>query len=466
MSINPAFLLIADPTLDLSLKKSKKNKLKSHLIYSLLFEERIILSDNQIIDNRNFRLLIRDNDQLINALNKDNFTIAFRDYIDVRTGKGDDYDQIQEPNIQDILKGFISWNKFKWTTEKSSNYRNEKNSYESYEDLNYITEKAEICRYYLNDVSSTYARDVVKLFKSESARKILGDQIALTICQLIKSKIDNYKKIYPNPEGGIGLSYFQNDLAKELAEIGLADIWTDYSSKILYIADSPHKTTLPKILSCNPVYGQMHKDKIELVRGTDFSLQEIEEDFSYNSRLLNFEEAISRLEATSILKLRNSPEFNEYRKQLNELYFEKKSIDSIKNALIEYKHRIDDEILTQFPYLKSSRKEKRELIRFLNLVSQTAGYAGPVLSGLAIAGIPFYGIDGLALGAGLISIFASSYLIKKTSKEIDGKRRNVEQHKQKTLNHLQKTKSSIIEAESIISSNNIFKQEVFFKSVI
>lgn len=109
-----SFMLIADDALKYSLDEKAKKSLKSHLIYSLLFEDRVLLSDAQIIGNRNFRQLIRDNDALIESLSPKNFSIGIRDSIDIRTEKPEEPEVIKNPSISEVLKGFISWDKCKW----------------------------------------------------------------------------------------------------------------------------------------------------------------------------------------------------------------------------------------------------------------------------------------------------------------------------------------------------------------
>lgn len=240
------------------------------------------------------------------------------------------------------------------------------------------------------------------------------------------------------------------------------NLWQQYSEEIMKIAQSPYLTTLPKILQCNPIYGQMHKEKIELSRGVFSTMERIDDDIFYDSwlRLLDFEEGISRLKADDIDRLRKTTEYKEFRKKVNQFNGSEESLKEIKETLFQYKSAIDELIITKFPHLRSPRKEKREKFNPLAILSNSSTYGGLSLSGLALA-TSFPGMNLLGLGLGITSFFTSQRDQKEDAKE----RRLIEADKQRIIERLKKSNSQKIEAEVSVLTGNQFSKEVFFQSI-
>ncbi|NEO71730.1 hypothetical protein [Moorena sp. SIO3H5] len=452
-------MMIADDTLKLSLDNNKKKTLKSHLMNSLLFEDRILLSDSQIIGNRNFRKLIRDNDELINCLTPENFSIGIRDSIDIRTETAGSPQIIEKPNIIEVLQGFISWDKCKWTS--SSNDTLTKENYQKLFDIQYIEGKAKLERYSLGDASATYADDVLRLFDSEIIKQRIGKELCDLIHTIAREWRESHKS-YRYPKSGLGMAFFLNDLPTMLKKRHKKNLWKQYQKEIIDIAQASYLTTLPKILNCNIIYGSMHKDKIEISRGLLAKIERIDDDIFYDSwlRLLDFEEGISRLKADDIAKLRESTEYKEYRKKINQFNGSEKALKEVKESLFQYKSLIDELIITKFPCFRSPRKEKREKFQSLAILSGLSTYGGLFLSGLALA-TSFTGMNLMALGLGITSFFTSPRDQKEDIKE----RRLIETDKQRIIEELNKSNSQKIEAEVSVLTGNQFSKEVFFKSI-
>jgi hypothetical protein len=454
-----SFMLIADDTLKYSLDDKVQKSLKSHLVYSLLFEDRILLSDAQVIGNRNFRQLIRSNDALIESLSPKNFSIGIRDSIDIKTERPGEPEVIKSPSISEVLRGFISWDKCKWPHTAGSGLNKE--NYKESADLEYIANKAQLKRYSLGDASATYANDVLHLFATDLIKSRIGDDLSSLIYRYADEWQQEHRSSF-YPKGGLGIAFFMDFLPKRMVAIQQRNLWDQFSDEVIHIAKSPYLTTLPKILHCNPIYGQAHKEQMELQKGCLCSVERIDDDFWYDSRLrlLEFEEGILRLDANGISYLRESDEFKEFRKRVNHFNGSQESLQLIKDSLFHYKSRIDDLIVNLFPYLKSPRREKREKFQCLSVLNKSSTYGGLALGGLALRS-SFPGINELGLGLGIVSYFVSKISEKAENRE----KRLFEEDKHRIIETLSKEGAPRIDAETSVVSGNQFKTEVFFQSV-
>lgn len=459
MDRNSSYLLIADESLELSVSEKKKKQLQAHLKHSLLFEDRLLISDSQLIGNRNFRRLIREHDPLIGILNEENFSIAVRNYIDILCPIDGSQEIIHSPQIDDLLQGFLSWDKCKWHLFSGEPKETALKEYSQTHDLEFMFGKANKQFYDLSEICSQYTTDVLALFRSDQANQILGESVAQLIHDLAKQKMDGYHNPV-SPEGGLGYAYFTSDLTNDLKKQKQLNIWKSNSNDILKIAQAPYVTALPKILSCTPIYGQFHKSSVDLSHGIVTATKKIQDDLPYKTRLLRYEEGLCQLSPETILKLRESEEFSFYRNRMKNFNGSEESLNLVCESLTYYKNRIDDAILQEFPYLKEVEKQVREIVKPLEFVSTASGYGGIFVSGLALATVTFTGINLLSLGLGLLSFMASRAIKQKIIKTTqDGS----DQAREKVLQDLNQHSTFCVDAESKMSYGNEFQNEVFYK---
>jgi hypothetical protein len=453
-----SYLLIADDTIDLSLNKQKKSSLKAHFKHALLFEETIVLSDSQVIGNKNFRTLIEEDSEFAELFNKNNFSIAMRDCMDFCPYiKNEPLKVIYDPTLAEILEGFVSWNKNNWGNNKKTKLR-----YAADHDINIISQKATIGRYDLKEINKVYSNEAIDIFTADNVQAILGNKISTKVYELSKAKRDYYVSNF-SPQGGFGIIYFKQQLKDEFIKAGLQKEWRAYGNKIIEIAQAPYLTALPKVFNANPVYGAMHKRSIELLKGTLPKSRIIGNVRHYESRLLRFEEGINRLSTASIYKLRESSEYKEFRKAIFHYNGSESTFQNVLFTLEEYKNRVDDEILLSFPELREPGKIKREKIETLELTYNTSTYGGLLLGAMAIATLGFPGLDELGLGLGLLSLFIDKKLPKIKKKENFA----TEIEKNALNDMLNKDgQGSTINSELLLNNYDpFFKKEVFYSSV-
>ncbi len=443
---SPSFLHIADGSIDLSLNPLKKESLKSHIKYSLLFEENILFTDTQLIDNRNLRELLFEDCEFASLFNKDNLIIALRNVIDIRKN-AQEYSPryIHSPTIADVLEGFISWDKCYWRNNLNTNDRNK---YAQTGELNNIAKRANLERYSLVSVGCTFTDDVLALLAREEIQKNIGEKLATQIYELvIQKRIEQISEI--NPKGGIGIAYFKNQLDEDLRIMGFEKEWKKSKKVILDIVQSPYLTALPKIFNANPIYGEMHKPQIQIMNGKS-KMEIIGEDEAYNTRLMQYEIGINSLTTKSIFKLRESSQFENFRNSIDNYDGSIMAFENVKYFYETYKNTIDDEILKCFPFLKEPKKICRENVRPVELLYNTPNYAGIVLSSLAILSVNFSGMNPFAFGLGILGLVGAKFSSEVKEKD----RSDKEIYKRTTIKHLETSKSNKISGQYIANEHS------------
>jgi hypothetical protein len=366
------------------------------------------MTDAQVLRNKNFKTLIESDDNFKALFTKENFALAVRDYVDfIPVVNGIPYKKIFSPNLNEILEGLISWN------ETDAHLKTNSPQY-----IDFLQQKADLKPYQYLKINEIYGDDVLELFNSDSSRVSLGDKVSNTIIKLAKELRESLISDF-NPKGGIAPKYFINDIGKDFINIGLENEWMSCKEKITQISQAPYLTALPKVMGANPIYGQMHREPIRLLKGNRFKSEPIGEVRNYKTRLLRFEEGINRLPPDTIFKLRDSAEFKEFRKKITLYNNADSSVHDVRIALENYKNKIDAEILSCFPDLKASKKATRESIKIVNLFNQSNTYGSLILSGMAVLTISFTGMNEIGLGTGLLSLYLTNLLHKMNKKHIN-----------------------------------------------
>jgi hypothetical protein len=456
---NLSYLLIADDKINLSLDPTKRDSLKAHIKFSLLFEEKVLLTDAHIIGNRNLRDLLASDNGFVELFDKNSLTIALRDYVDFTPVKnGVPFDKIENPSLSEILDGFISWNKNTWGKSEIA-----MNRYSQKAEISEIEKRANVKRYNYFDINHAYTEDILELYNSGSVRKLLGDKVSDLIVKLASEKRDSFISDI-NPKGGIGTWYFKTELRKDFKSFGLEKKWRSLREKIIQIAEAPYLTALPKVIDANPIYGNMHRKPIELLKGSKLNSMPVGEVKNYKTRLLRFEEGINRLMPDSIFRLRDSDEFRVFRNKLTLFNDSDSTVLDVLIALENYKNKIDDEILFSFPDLKEHKKINREVLKVLNIINESSTYGGLVLGGMAVATLSFKGSDEIGLGLGLLNLYLTRLLLSRIKKDVN----ETEILKIKLNNVLTEDETkSIIKSESILNRfNSPFNIETFYDSVV
>ncbi|MDN3579364.1 hypothetical protein [Mucilaginibacter flavus] len=460
--ILPSFLHIADSSIGLSLDSSKRESLKAHIKHSLLFEERLLLTDSQLIDNKNLRFLLFEDKEFSSLFSKDNLSIALRNVIDIRQSSSElPSEYIYDPTIDEIVKGFISWKKCSW--ENSSNINVQKRYAQTIE-LDNLTKSVNIERYSLGSVGAMFTDDMLDVLSRGNVMDKIGEKFANQVSDLvIEKRLKQSGEI--NPRGGVGIAYFKNELGAELFNRGFAKEWKQNEKFILDISQAPYLTALPKVFNANPIYGAMHKPHIDIMNGKS-EIKVIGKDEYYRTNLLQYETGINLLSVKSIEKLRNSDRFRKFRDSLNRYDGTESGLRTAMFSFDEYKIAIDDEILKCFPFLKERRTINREIMRPAELLYDAPNYGGVMLSTLSIFSVSFTGMNPLSLGLGLLGLIGAkifSGLKERTEHRTDFEKRIL-------IDKLEKDKSNKITGEyNVVSNEDDFRKSthtVMLSSVV
>ena len=460
--MTPSYMLIADDSIPLASDYKNRLKLIAHLKHALLFQKKIILTDTQIINNQNFRLALKQDKKLIELFNHGNLTIARRDFADFPIlNKGEKPITISQPRIEDIIESFLARNKFNWKNPKLDSEKLHQ-LYLDVSELNALSKVSENKYYNLREINNIYTEDVLKIFQSENSLKLIGVKLSNIIAeQLLEER--EYHKTEFNKEGGVGINFFTNKLPEFFRKHNLVGEWTSKYKSIIDLARAPYITAFPKAFNANPIYGQMHKHNIDLVRSIKYNLEQVQEIRDYKSYLLNFEEGVLRLSPSDIFKLRESEENKNYHNSINKFDGSEGSLNEVLFALHEYKILIDERILNQFQDLKETKKGIRERIKPMQIIYESPSYASLTLAGMALATISFPGMNLLSLGLGLLSLYTPRLLDKRKKKITRIKELKKERGKADIISKFDEKNK--IDNDIILKTNSIFEKEVFYSSI-
>ncbi len=358
---DPTLVLFADEGLDLSLDVRQRDNLKSLIKLTLLFQEQLLLSDAQLIGNRNFRSLLREPD-FLRMFDKSNISIAIRDTVDYPVLEGRHIKDIDiNSDILKIQESFIAWNKCHWKDSITDVH----NEYKSTRELQQICEFAEQKKYDIKQTGIQYSNEAIAIFTTERAKRALGEELSDCIRELALEYRATQATPY-NPLGGLGSKFFKTDIWIPLQKRGFIPD-ADAQKLIVNFALAPYLTGILNQIKSKPYYTSIHRSRLQLLRDHSIDKAELHEIFHYSSRLLSFNRGLQVLSSEDIWNLRSDRLFKDYLEAV-----QSRKIDSIKQALIGYLNKIDEVILKKCPSLKEPRASKRDSfgIMYYNYGSQ------------------------------------------------------------------------------------------------
>lgn len=348
-----SYALFADGNTSFSFDNKRKSTLKTLFKSTLLFENRILLSDSQVIGNKNFRELLSEDADFLNLFDQESLIIGIRDEADFPViNRKHSKDLIPNPDLSQVLDTFIAFNKCNWVSDKMD----AKKRYANKNDLDTIFDLASHERYKIKEVGIRFSDDVINIFTTDQVRKDLGDKLSEAIHKFALEKRATQESDGYNKKGGFGIAFFQNELENLLKKDGF-DSWLQFEKSILDFALAPYLTSFPKLLKANPRYLEDHQRRLSIVRGNPIVTKEVYSTTDYKTYLSRYKEGLELLTSLDIRDLRSSKEFANYRKAVSE-----KNKDNIVGTLSDYQQLIDDRIISHHRFLKDHKKSVREKI--------------------------------------------------------------------------------------------------------
>ena len=333
-NIIPSYWLLSDDRLPLCNKPENYDLFKAHLKHSILFNPEMIVPDSYIINNLNFRRLIRQDKSIQELISDKIIRIAIR--------KNDKLKNNTLINVRNEMLNTVKPKEFS-TKEYCLN-----------DELEILDHSSEYINYSISDVSKRYTEMVSDIFSGEKSEKILeNNQIFELIKKMTAEKIDE--------KGKIGRAFYYYEVKKYLSKKN----WRKYHKKIIDLANAPYLTALPSLVGADPVYSNEHLGAFNIIKGrTSYKFEKLSSiKFSTELGFHSFVSGISMLDRESIWALMDSEPAKEYYNCINttkELSDE--NIKIIQKSLKNYQLKIEDEIMKKFYFLKNQSIDGNEKI--------------------------------------------------------------------------------------------------------
>jgi hypothetical protein len=346
----PSFWLLADNSVDLGTNLDRTGTFVAFLKHSLLFHERLLLSDSLVVNTPNLRRAMQVDPDLREYVTKGCLVIARR--------KQERSDALVE--LIELRESFLP--------KKSMNgsFDREPALFLADEDLLQLQRFASSVPYELSQVSGYYTTSIEELLGDRRFLDPLGGD-ADKICEAIVQRIDKH--------GYVDQTFFKPGLPESLPTILGEAVWNRHSTTINDFEGAYYRNAIPATVGADVVFSHEHARQRAILRhlGTQRA-GSIRIDLSREAKSL-YEAALSTLTAAKLAHLRESDEFAEFQRNLRKLQSIQVmddprldlAVQEIYVALDEYHRLIDDELRMRRFFDRGSRLLDRWNLRgFLN----------------------------------------------------------------------------------------------------
>lgn len=359
----------------------QRDTLKAHLIHALLMNERLVLSDSQVLTSRNFRILLGEEPVFLNYLTPETFQIAFR--------------ELGNTTLVSLNERFFEIGKLDPATHPS--YRNAAL-------LERLESRAARITWRYQDLANGYRDRMAAFFREGRFPAQFGARRGEELAESLDA-FDAWRRTTPefaeSPKDVtmIGRDVFNGPflefMERQAAPLNDAELalTLDYSNAV-YLSNMAMR------LSADPIYDKAQARQIDLLGRPVGDKEAIGEEKRVRTTLdaSRYVEGLIALQPTDVFALRDSREFKDFSRLKHRFSGTQHDCEQLEQAVQEYLVRIDELILLRAGYLSHSRTSS-EIERRLRWdrypemdAVQTSG--GELLS-LVFAGL------GLPVGAGI-----------------------------------------------------------------
>jgi len=358
MGNESVYTLLADDNVTISVHRNKIKQFKAHLLLNLIFYDKIVLSDNQIISSRNLRRLAREDAIVREFVKAGYFELA------VRAGIEDEGEGAQP--LVEIQDSFVREGKI------DVKYK----VYQDKEALDFLESNCEVRTWKYWQVRDSYTKNCKKVLES-TFQNFLGDSDFSIFQEILREEEER--------DQGLGRVFLQKRLPDALNK-RLSKKYLSIKDRILECTEAPYITNLPNTLGLNPIYAEMHERSFALFRGIEYELKDLGEPEELPTKLdyEHFIEGVSGLDFVDILELRQTIAVQKFRELTEAGVCNAHDHHELQLAFKEANILIEKKILEKnWRLLQSTALPRRREIQRQVAVSKNGGSI--VLDLLAIA---------------------------------------------------------------------------------
>lgn len=321
------YTLLADDNCRYSRQSKLYEAFRAHIVFNIIANGTITLSDNQLMSSPNLRLLIRQDSVIRELVKERRIVLAVREHGD--TGIMPLADVFEAFRLEGKLpKGF-------------------KRIGDSPE-IAFLEQHGEKRPWNFASVRSNFTDTSKSIIFAQLRNEQLTEADIASVQELIAAEQER-------DGGGLGREFLQRRLPAAMGQYG---ILTQPKAKRLLTTctDAVYLSNLPKTIGLNPIYAEEHQASFRLMRGHDFKFEPFGDDVDLKARLNaeHFTHGLNQLDLDDINAIQRTDAFRSFGR-LSQSDNPVGDFDQMFLAYGELNRVIEDRIVDRFrPLMRNS----------------------------------------------------------------------------------------------------------------
>ena len=333
---NLSYLLTMDQENPLSRDYAHRDMMHAHLVYQLLFNQKLVLSDSQLLLSPNLRTLLRDNSFFFSTLNAETLCVMVRE-----VGK-------EQRDLVDLHERFITIGKI-----KKEDYDGHPNGLRAYNDsdiLGLLSDKIELDSWNYEQISMNFQNRIETFIQGGPYERTFGHQHAKVIIDNLH-EYEVYRRKQPQFEDTpdevsiLGRDVFMGPFQSYLAERGIT-LTDAQDTMIRQGAQALFKMNFPDTFGASTIFDPRDDEEFELLGKASSDLRPDDDRRTLRTRLraARFVECLKGMDAEDVMCLRDLPSFSrllELRQHSNNSDSEREDLEeALADHIINIEERI------------------------------------------------------------------------------------------------------------------------------
>lgn len=279
------YTLLADENCSFSRTPALQPNFRAHLMFNVLTNGAITLSDNQAMSSPHVRLLMRRDGVMKEMLKESFINLAVRE--NAESGL---------TPLDEVFDMFLREKKLPRGFTK-------------------LAESPEIAFMQEHGTKIGWSYSAVRTRFTNDCKDIIFDQLGRQ--NLPENQIDAVKDIIAHKQdsedGGLGRNFLRDQLPNVLAEHGI--LKRAKAKKLLSTwTDAVYLSNLPKTIGLNPIYAEEHSESFQILRGRPHEFRQFEDDYDLRPRLhaSHFIQGLNQLDIDDIYKIQQTPAYKAF----------------------------------------------------------------------------------------------------------------------------------------------------------